>query len=112
MTNQKTSLDMEKTFGENIRELREKIGISIRELAKKVGLSAGYLSQLERNLTIAGLPSEDNIRKLAGVLNTDETLLIYLADKLPSDMTDKLKEGLRKGIIQTSEVYQLLRSVK
>jgi XRE family transcriptional regulator of biofilm formation len=105
-------MENQKTFGERIRKLREQQNISLRELAKKVGITAGYLSQLERNITLAGLPSEENIIKMAKALNTDETELILLAGKLPSDMTDMLKENMRNGTIKKEQVFELLRSVK
>jgi len=35
------------TFGQRIRELREKKDLSLRELAKKIGVSAAFLSDVE-----------------------------------------------------------------
>lgn len=35
------------TFGQKIRELREKKDLSLRELAKKIGISAAFLSDVE-----------------------------------------------------------------
>ena len=87
----------EYTLGERIRELRELKKISLRQLAKEVGISAGYLSQLERNQTLVGLPSEDNIKKIANILETDFTELMILADKIPTEITDSVKKSLHQG---------------
>lgn len=99
------------TFGERIKQLREQNNISLRELAKRVELTAGYISQLERNLTLAGLPSEENIKKIARVLNANETELLLLADRLPSEVVSDIKEKMRNGLT-SEQIFELLRSVK
>lgn len=85
----------ELTFGERIRELRELKKISLRQLAKEVGITAGYLSQLERNHTLAGLPAENNIKKIAAILEIDFIELMLLAGKLPAEVTDNVKKLFR-----------------
>lgn len=100
-------------FGEKLKELREKKNLSLRDLASKVGLSAGYLSQLENNkLNISGLPSEDNISKLALVLDADETELALLAGKLSSEITNGIKDALLSGEINKEQVFDLFRKGK
>src|SRR5438034_6278905 len=39
---------MDRTFGEKLRELRDKADISLRELARKIDVSAPFLSDVER----------------------------------------------------------------
>ncbi|MBK9246559.1 MAG: helix-turn-helix domain-containing protein [Ignavibacteria bacterium] len=91
-------MDHEKTFGERMKELRIREKLSLRDLATRVGLSAGYLSQLENNkLSISGFPSEENISKIASVLNADETELALLAGKLSNEITNGIKDGLLSG---------------
>lgn len=98
-------MEQEKTFGERMKELRIREKLSLRDLANRVGLSAGYLSQLENNkLSISGFPSEENISKIASVLNADETELALLAGKLSSEISDLIKAQLSKGIVTRTEV--------
>lgn len=56
-----------KTFGERIRELREKQDLSVRELAKKLKLSAPFVSDVELGRRH---PSEDVLERLASELET------------------------------------------
>ena len=56
-----------KTFGERIRELREKHDLSVRELAKNVKVSAPFLSDMELGRRH---PSEDVLERLALELKT------------------------------------------
>ena len=56
-----------KTFGERIRELREKHDLSVRELAKKLRVSAPFLSDIELGRRH---PSEDVLERLALELKT------------------------------------------
>jgi transcriptional regulator with XRE-family HTH domain len=56
-----------KTFGEYIRELREKHDWSVRELAKKLRVSAPFLSDVELGRRH---PSDDVLERLASVLGT------------------------------------------
>lgn len=54
-----------KTFGETIRELRQRRELSLRELAKAIAVSAPFLSDVELGRRY---PSEDVLEKLAKVL--------------------------------------------
>ncbi len=97
------------TFGQKLKELRDKKKLSLRDLANQVGLSAGYISQLENNkVNISGLPSEDNISKLALALDTDETDLALLAGKLSNEITNGIKDALLKGDINKEQVFEFL----
>ncbi len=106
-------MEKEKTLGERIKELREKKKLSLRELGSRVGLSAGYLSQIENNkVSVSGLPSEENLSKIAHELNVDETDLTLLAHKLSSSLTSTIIEGLLKGEVKKEQVFELFRSAK
>lgn len=106
-------MEPEITFGERMKELRLREKLSLRDLATQVGLSAGYLSQLENNkLSISGFPSEENIAKIASILNADQTEFALLAGKLSSEITNGLKDGLLSGSIKKEQVLDLFRSVK
>ncbi len=56
-----------KTFGERIRELREKQDLSVRELAKKLKVSASFVSDMELGRRY---PSDDVLERLASELDT------------------------------------------
>lgn len=55
------------TFGQRIRELREKKDLSLRELAKKIGISAAFLSDVELGRRY---PSEKVLIGVAQYLDT------------------------------------------
>ncbi len=89
-------------FGPKVRELRKKTGMSQKEVAEKVKINFTYLSKIENGTTPP--PSQDTIRRLAKILNTDEYELITLAGKVPSD--------LEKLIVRDKQILQYLRSQK
>jgi transcriptional regulator with XRE-family HTH domain len=96
------------TFGEKIKQRRLEKGFSIRELSRRLDVSAGYLSHLERNQTFVGLPSEENIIKISNLLELDMDEMIILADKIPSKITDEIKNQLQSGK-SSKEIIELLK---
>lgn len=56
-----------KTFGDRIKELRDKKDLSLRELAKQLKLTAPFLSDIE---TGKRFPSDDTMMLLANALDT------------------------------------------
>jgi transcriptional regulator with XRE-family HTH domain len=75
------------TFGELISNLRKEKGYTIREFAKIVQLSPGFISQLERNKANT-FPNEENIRKMAKILDYDEFQLLAEAKKVPTEIQE------------------------
>lgn len=57
----------EKHIGERIRMLRRTRNLTLQQVAEVTGLSAGFLSQMERNLTGVTLTSLVNISRALGV---------------------------------------------
>ena len=57
--------DIKKLLGQRIRELRKSYNISQQELAEKIGADKGYISRLERGLTI---PSVSTLYRLAAAV--------------------------------------------
>jgi len=97
-------------FGKRIRELRKKASMNQREVASKVGINFTYLSKIEGG--VMPPPSEDKIIKLAKVLNADKDELITLADKVPSDLAQILKNRRVVQFLRSSsshEINQLLK---
>lgn len=78
-----------KQFGNRIRELRQQARLSQRELAKKVGIDFTYLSKMENELLPP--PSEKVIQRLAEALSINKDELLSLGGKIPSDITELLK---------------------
>ncbi len=53
-------------IGNRIRQLRIQNGLTLQELASRTELTKGYLSQLERNLTMPSLPTLSDICEALG----------------------------------------------
>lgn len=91
-------------FGPYIREQRDAKGMSLRELAKAAGVSPTFMSKVE---TENWKPKEEKLRKIAQVLGIDGADLVARAGRVPSDLSDIIKEhGARPG------VEALLRTTK
>jgi transcriptional regulator with XRE-family HTH domain len=60
-------VNMSKTFGQRIEELREAKDFSMRELASKCGISAPFVSDIESGFRY---PSDDVLEQLAKALGT------------------------------------------
>jgi len=88
-------------FGSRIRELRKLANKNQREVADEVDIDFTYLSKIESGSMPP--PSEKVISKLAKVLNADSDELITLAGKVPSDLSN---------ILRDKEIVQLLRSIR
>ena len=83
-------------FGSRLRELRIQAGMSQRELADRVNVDFTYLSKIEKGATPP--PSSKVILRLAENLDTDQDELLILADKIPPDIAELLKDLYEKGI--------------
>lgn len=69
------------TFGEYIRDLRNKKGKRLIDIAEVLGYTQMYLSEMERDKKE---PSNDTIEKMAKVYNVDELILYKLLNRLPT----------------------------
>lgn len=74
------------SFGQYLRELREKRGFSLNQLAMKAGVSNAHISRLERGLRPA--PSPEIIARLAGALHVSYEDLMKAAGYLDSKATE------------------------
>jgi transcriptional regulator with XRE-family HTH domain len=91
-------------FGAIIRQAREGKDISLRDLAKQVGVSPTFLSKVE---TEDWKPKEEKVRKIASLLGLDGDDLVARAGRIPSDLTEIIKQhGAR------TELEMLLRTTK
>jgi len=94
-------------FGPRLRELRKKAGMSQRELAPLVGINFTYLSKIEGGDMPP--PSEKVIEKLALVLHADRDELINLAGKIPSDLTQILKNRRTLEFLRSSDAHKYIQ---
>lgn len=69
------------TFGEYIRQLREKTGLPLRKVAAQLDIDPSILGKIERN---DRQPSKEQIKKLAVIFDQDENYLLseYLSDQI------------------------------
>lgn len=74
-------MEIGKTVGQKIRELRKEKGLLIREVAAKLEVDSSLLSKIE---TGDKQPTRHQIKSLENILDTkeNELMLIYLSDKL------------------------------
>lgn len=80
-------------FGDRVRELREQYGITQKELAQRLDVSASYVNKVEKGrLQFGDYPSAKFIHKLAEELDADEDELLLLADKVPADIRQRIRE--------------------
>jgi len=90
--NKATTWQSKKEFSDELARLRKEHRYSLRQLADKVEVTASYLSGLERGMNKP--PSEAVLRKLARTFMDSEDRIIFLAGRIPSDLTDILKTDI------------------
>ena len=99
---------MSNEFGEYVRRKRlelqaNKPGFTLRKVAEALDVQPSFLSKVERG--DSGPPSEENIKKLAGILGENPDVLLALAGKVSKD--------LREAIIKRPKLFaELIRQVK
>lgn len=86
------------TFGDRVRELRQKKGWTLRDLGEKVGVGFTYLSRVENErLNYGDYPSDALIHRLADALDGDECELLILAKRVP--------ESVKKRVLQRPDAF-------
>jgi|SRR5689334_6647225 HTH-type transcriptional regulator, competence development regulator len=90
-------------LGRELRRLRQGLGLRQRELASRISVSPTYICQLESGACPP--PSENRLKVLAEVLQTDPDVLFALARRVPSDVIDALTANpeLWPGIRQAAQ---------
>jgi transcriptional regulator with XRE-family HTH domain len=81
--------NVNQTFGQRVRELREQQKLGIREFAKRVSVSATYVSQIERGQT---KPTEERVFAIAQALGENEDEMLALAGYIAADIQKLLFE--------------------
>ena len=90
-------------FGQRLREKRLEKKITLRSMADMIGVSSTYLSQVEQGRYDP--PTADRVRDIAKILGEDADLWIGLADRVPEDMEEIVKE-------HPKEMPELLRAAR
>ena len=92
-----------KRFGARLREKRLEKQITLRKFADMIGVSSTYVSQVEQGRYDP--PTADRVRQIAEILGEDADLWIGLADRVPEDMEEIVKE-------HPKEMPELLRAAR
>ncbi|MFC1961733.1 helix-turn-helix domain-containing protein [Chloroflexota bacterium] len=82
------------TFGQQLKELRQRVGLTQRELAKRASINFTYISKIENGVLPA--PGEKTILKLARALKADADLLLIYAGKIPTHLTSNFGAELKE----------------
>lgn len=89
-------------IGAKIRLLRQNKGLTLTELARRTQTTAGYLSQLERDITD---PSLSTLRKIAAVLDTP---LFSLLDEQEEQTIIHADKRHKVSFSDSNVIYELL----
>ncbi|AGG05936.1 helix-turn-helix domain-containing protein [Dehalococcoides mccartyi] len=79
---------MKRTFGQTLRELRQKAGITQRELASRIGMDFSYISKIENDRLPS--PAADTIVTISRALNESPEQLLALTGKIPSEVEEAI----------------------
>lgn len=85
-----------KTLGQVIRVARVAAGKSLREFARIVGITPSYQSDIENDRRI---PSEDVLKKIAGLLTLDFEALMALGGRFGEDAERYLRRHPTAGAL-------------
>jgi transcriptional regulator with XRE-family HTH domain len=81
-------MNMAKTFGQRLQELRREAGISQRDLAAQAGVDFSYISKVENDRLPP--PAADTVVKICAILQVPSDELLALTGKVPSDVKEML----------------------
>ena len=81
-------VDMAKSFGQALRELRRSKDITQRDLSMRVGVDFSYISKVENDRLAP--PSADTIVKICEVLEVSPDELLALTGKMPTEVKEMI----------------------
>lgn len=93
------------TFGEYIRNLREKSGLPLRKIAAQLDIDPSLLGKIERDQR---QPTKEQIKKLALIFNKNESLLLFelLSDQIAYKiMQEEGSEKILKAAEKEGKVF-------
>tara|TARA_R110000850_G_scaffold273434_2_gene409861 strand:+ start:627 stop:935 length:309 start_codon:yes stop_codon:yes gene_type:complete len=87
-----SSQNMENSFGETIRGLREERNLLLRELSAKLEMDSSLLSKIETNNRTA---TKEQVQRFAKVFKIDyqELLIIWFSDKIANELKNEENVG-------------------
>ena len=91
------------SLGTNLRNRRRELGLTLQEVAEGAGLTAGFISQLERNLTG---PSISSLAAIARVLQSD--LADFFAQPEGRSLTTEAQRRRQYALDETATQYERL----
>ncbi|MFT4959068.1 MAG: transcriptional regulator with XRE-family HTH domain [Paracoccaceae bacterium] len=98
-SDQKTEIEL----GEKLRKIRKQASLTMQYVADNAGLSVGFISQVERGLTV---PSLSSLRSIAGVLSTP---ISHFLEQPSSDTdTTRQKDRVNYSVGQGALSYERL----
>lgn len=83
------------SLGETVRGLRKKKGVSLKRMAPEIEVEYTYLSKIENEYV---LPSADVLSRIARYLDYDQDELMILADRIPADIKDILRNNPKEAL--------------
>jgi transcriptional regulator with XRE-family HTH domain len=83
-----TTVKRHRTFGEQIRQLRENAGMTLREVSANIDIDPSLLAKIERN---ERQPTKYLIKNVAGFFRVDEKELFeeFLSDQIAYKILDE-----------------------
>ncbi len=93
-------MELEKTFGETVKKLREELNLPLREVAEALSIDTSMLGKIEKNNR---KPTKQLIEKLAKYFKvSDKDLLItFLSDTVAYQIMDE--EDLSSEVFKVAE---------
>lgn len=98
-TQMKKQMEVNKTIGATLRELREAKGLLLREVGAKLSLDPTILSKIEQDKR---MPTKEQVKSLANFYKDqkNEVIIAWLSDKLYYEVQD---EDLALQAMQVAE---------
>ena len=93
-------MELEKTFGETVKKLREELNLPLREVAEELSIDTSMLGKIEKNNR---KPTKQLIEKFAKYFKvSDKDLLItFLSDTVAYQIMDE--EDLSSEVFKVAE---------
>lgn len=91
------------SFGEILRQSRKEAGLTMQFVADNAGLSVGFISQVERGITV---PSLSSLRAIAGVLG--KPISYFLEQPSASDDATRAGDRMSYQVAEGALFYERL----
>ncbi len=82
-----------RSLGADLRAIRKSRGLTLEDMAVRLGRSVGWMSQIERDISV---PSIADLRQIGKVLEVPLSLLFGQADATPREQGLVVRAGVRR----------------